>query len=323
MNRVLLQNSFSISAGTICHSSLYFKMGHRKILLCHPGTWIDQKLLAKIEQLKEKIDAQIVIDEDLKENFKLLLAHHLAFEFENDLALSKKELIKTFSKMQDEEKSFLNWSIACFEVFNKASVEELNEFHEVDLNLFRKAHLSAAISIWVSLANGYYDPAYLEDIYHITFFQDAGLIHQQYSYYITEALDKESVQPGEGIKYLIAQNASDAEIKLFKDHPFGSYEYIRRLNLLHHPEFANTVLYGHELNNGSGFPFGFTQPVLATWEKIIILSDHLVKYHSTTNYNLGLEIKNIDSLTYKLLPIKKILLRSLETTSQVHQKVSA
>lgn len=316
-------NSFIYRANTICQGFVYFQTSSSRILLCNPGTWIDEKLFTKLERLKDKIDFVSVIDHDLNEKFKSLLFDHLKCDFENEWARSKEEILSLFNSLLAEGKSFYNWSIACFDVFNKAADSDLNDLHETDVNLFRKAQLSAAVAIWLSLTNGFYDPELLEDIYHLSFFQDSGLIDSDYSYYVTEAIDQESVNPGHGIKYLMNLQASPAEIKLYKEHPFGSYEFIRRVNLLNNPELANTVLLGHELSNGEGFPFGYTEAVLANWEKIIILADQLVKYNSTTNYNLYRELETIRSFKIGVLPVKKILVRALSTVPCLHQEVSA
>src|SRR5690606_24831089 len=293
--REVNQNPFSFVANTICQDFVYFKTTRDQILLCHPGTWIDQKFCEKYNSISNKINSNTVVAQELKEKFKSHLLSHLELVFENELSQSKTQLLVLFNSMLEERKSFLNWSIACFEVFNKATTEELSELHETDINLFRKAHLSASIAIWASLSNGLYDPNFLEDIYHITFFQDAGLISSEYSYFITEALDQESISPGNGIRYLLSKNAKDEEIKLFKEHPFGSLEHIKSLGYLKNPDLVNSVLFGHELSNGEGFPFGYTEEVLNSWEKIIIIADQLVKYNSTTDYDFFKEIESLRS----------------------------
>lgn len=317
------QNSPIYKANSICQGFVYFQTSSSRILLCNPGTWIDQKLSIKFEKLKDKIDFVSVIDTNLNENFKSLFMAHLKYDFENEWAKSKEEILTLFNSMLAEGKSFFNWSIACFEVFNKSSHSELNDLHETDVNLFRKAQLSASIAVWLSLTNGFYEPKLLEDIYHLSFFQDSGLIDPEYSYYVTEAIDQESLNPGHGIKYLVNQKASSAEIKLYKEHPFGSYEFIKRVDLLNDPELANTILLGHELSSGEGFPFGYTEAVLANWEKIIILADHLVKYNSSSDYNLYKELETIRSFKIDILPVRKVLARALATVPCLHQEVSA
>lgn len=321
--REVKQNPFLFVANTICQDFVYFKTTSDQILLCHPGTWIDQKFCEKYNTINNKINTSTVVDQELKEKIKRSLLNHLELEFENELSQSKTQLLVLFNNMLEERKSFLNWSIACFEVFNKASADELNELHETDLNLFRKAHLSGSISIWASLSNGLYDPSFLEDIFHITFFQDAGLIGSEYSYFITEALDQESISPGYGIRYLLNQNAKAEEIKLFKEHPFRSLEYIQNMGYLNNPDLVNTVLFGHELSNGEGFPFGYTEEVLSSWEKIIIIADQLVKYNSTTDYDFLKELEVIRSSKLDLLPVRKVLNKSLRTITCFHQEVSA
>lgn len=322
MNR-FEQHSLSFEANTICQHFVYFKTSSQRILLSNPGTWIDQKLFTKIEKIKDKIEVMTVTDHELVHSFTSLLQNHVKCELENEWLHSKEEILVLFNRMLVEGKAFLNWSIACYEVFNRVESNVLNELHETDVNLFRKSHFSAAVAIWLSLANGLYDSDFLEDIYHIAFFQDAGLIDSSYSYYIAEALDQESLSPGQGIKYLLNQKASEAEIKLYIDHPFASYEFIKRLDLLNNSDLANTVLLGHELSNGEGFPFGYTEAVLANWERIIILADHLVKYNSSVDFNLFKELEIIRSLKLTVLPVKKVFARALATVPCIHHEVSA
>src|SRR5690606_12497942 len=107
--REVNQNPFSFVANTICQDFVYFKTTHDQILLCHPGTWIDQKLYEKLNTLGSKIISNTVVDQDLKEKFKSHLLKHLELEFESELSQSKTHLLVLFNSMLEERKSFLNW----------------------------------------------------------------------------------------------------------------------------------------------------------------------------------------------------------------------
>lgn len=316
------QNSFGVEANTICQGPIYLKTPSHQILLCYPGNWIDQNLYNKAQTLKGKITTQSLIDGSLKENFKLLLSSHLKIDLMGQSSVSQKKIIDLFNKMIDEKKSFLNWSVACFEVFCKLDVSTINEIHETDVNLFRKAHLSASTAIWLSLTNNFYEAEFLEDIYQITFLQDSGLVDSAYSYYIAEALDHERDLPGTGLGYLIEQRASQEEIRLFKDHPLKSFENISKLEVLHNQDLAASVLTTHELSNGDGFPFGYSGAVLSSWEKIIILADHLVEYRSTHDFNIMDELQRLES-KLESIPVRKVLARSLASITSTTREVSA
>lgn len=317
------QNSFPLQANTVCQNFVYFQTSSNQILLLTPGSWIDQKFFKKCKELQDKIILKSVIDEEVKEKFKSLLSQHCLLEFDQECFESKDIILSRFNNLFSIGGSILNWSIACFEVFNKLDASEINELHETDVNLFRKALLSSSLALWISLTNGFYEPSFLGDLYHIAFLQDSGLIHPDYSYHITEALDRESMIPGQGFKYLVGNNASEAEIKLFKDHPFGSYEVIKRLDILHNPDMANSVLLGHELSGGEGFPFGYTEAVLASWEKFIILADHLVEYQGTVEFDLNQQMNKLKTKKLESLPVKKVFARTYSSMTYPSQEVSA
>lgn len=312
-----------LPANSICQGFVYLNVSTRRILLCHPGTWIDTKLSQKLEQFPHKIDYESVVDETLKENFKNLINAHQKMEFETDLAVSKDKILQLFNSTIERQEEFLHWSIACFECFNKVDTVTLNTLHETDLKLLRKAHFSSALAIWISLGNGLYDPRFLEDIYQLTFLQDSGLIDPAYSYYITLALDQELMQPGQGLSFLYHLQAGSEEISLYKNHPLASLHFIKNLNILNNNELVRTVLFGHELKEGEGFPFALSGSVLAVWEKILILADQLVKYNSNFKYDLMREITDLRTVRLSFLPIEKILQRSLATLPCLKQEESA
>src|SRR5690606_29017439 len=149
------------------------------------------------------------------------------------------------------ENHFLSFALAAFEEFCVLPREDQIRLHETDVNLFRKSLYSAAFAAIIAIGNDYYHYMILRDFYNLAFSIDFGLCEANYSYYVACACNEENRRPGNGKDWLIAQKASDSEIRVFLEHPEKSYRYLKdNKQILAYPELAEVTLYQHELSDG-------------------------------------------------------------------------
>lgn len=302
---VKLQKPFDLQANTICQGFVFLQMKTAKLLMMKPGEWIDSKAFKKLQSLHHSLVIESVVDNEIKENFKTLLRTHLKSKLASEVKRSSEELLKFFHQQIISGTSFNCWAQSCYEVISKVSHEHITQMYEVDIKLLQKAYLTGAMAVWVSLVNQYDEPSFIEDIYHLAFFGDAGLISKNYSYFVKEAIGKEQISAGSGLAHLVEMNASNDEITAFESHPQKSYEFLADAQLLHNKSLVQTLLVGHETINGDGL-LGYSEEVMSAWEEILILSDKLVPFTSLDQFELLNELSFFKDHQDKKVPIQKV-----------------
>ena len=317
-----MQKPFDFQANMICQDFVYLQMKSSKLLMARPGEWINQKMFEKLHGLQKSLIIESVVDNQIKEKFKSLLQTHLKAKFQSEINSSVTELMETFQTYMRHGGAFYSWAQSCFEVMSKVSDEQINEMNEVDLKLVKKAYLTAALAVWLSCINGLHYPSFLEDIYHLAFFQDVGLISEGYSFYVMEAIEKEHELPGSGYLHLLDMKASEDEIDLYRNHPLKSFDYLSKLEILNNQELSHALLTQHEVSSGEGF-LGFSESVLSTWEEILILSDQLVPYQSLDYYDVGEGLNSLKEDKISSLPVKKVVSKAKSFFSDSSLKESA
>lgn len=261
----------------VCDGHLYLSVGTKKFYLMKPGVLVDPGFIKKHALHNPTFDFESVVNETVKDEFKSLFKELKYLQFEKDLRGKCSEILQKFIQIYSKEEHFLSFALACYEEFCLVSFEDQKKMHETDMHLFRKALYSSAFSIIVGMSNDYYQFIILKDFYNLTFSLDIGLCEDNYSYYVAEACNHESREPGSGIKYLENERASEFEKNVFIHHPEKSYNFLKSNQILSYPELVEAALYQHELADGSGFPRGVVKGQFSSWEAIVIFSDSLVE----------------------------------------------
>lgn len=319
---VKLQKSFDLQANTICQDFVFLQMKTTKLLMLRPGEWIDSKVFKKLQSLHHSLVIESVVDNEIKENFKTLLGTHLKSKLASQVKNSAIEILKSFQQQIASGASFYCWAQSCFEVISKVPYEQMTQMYEVDVKLLHRAYLSGAVAVWVSLVNDYYEPSFVEDIYHLAFFQDIGLVSNNYSYFVREAISKEQENPGSGLSYLVEMNATGDELAAFEGHPQRSFEFLEQVQLLHNKSLSQSLLVQHEMTYGTGF-LGYTENVISTWEEILVISDTLVPVTLLDQFDFLNELNSLMAEENKNLPIQKVKKKVLSFfTHSLHKEIA-
>ena len=277
-----------LSKKIVCEGHLFLSSGGRKFYLMKPGVFVDPGFIKKYAVSNHAFDFESVINDDVKEKFKLLFRELRYLRFEKDLREKSFEILGYFHRVFSDNEHFLSYALACHEEFCQVPFEEQLRMHETDMHLYRKALYAAAFSVIVALANDYYDFLMLRDFYNLTFMLDIGLCQTSYSYFVAQACNEENKNPGSGKEFLQKEKASDFEMEVFLKHPAKSYEVLKSLSILAYSELAEVTLYQHELSDGTGFPRGVFKGQVSSWEAIVIFADSLVEI--VTDYTFENEV---------------------------------
>jgi hypothetical protein len=303
----------------ICDGHLFLvtKEG-RNIYLMKPGVLVDPDF---IEQhiLKETIlGLSPVTNEEVKQEFILILRELSALQFEKEFQAKAFEIIKLFENFYSRDEHFLNFSLACYEIFCDLPKQVLKKMHRTDMYMFRKALYSASFAVIIALSNDFYHPLLLKDLFNLTLTLDIGLCELNYSYYVSQACNQENKRPGTGKEWLKKNNATESEIDIFLKHPEKSYQFFKQnIDILTYPELAEIALYQHELTNGAGFPRGVAKGLISSWESVVILADSMVEIEDEYDFeNRVLDyIFNFQNQKTKDLPVGRIFRKLCQSLS--------
>lgn len=313
-----------ITKKNLCDGKLFLNVGGKNIFLMSSGTFIDDEFIKKHAALNSKFVLEQEINHEIKSEFKRLFKELKYTQFEKDLRLKCLEIIDAFYRIYREENHFISFALAAYEEFCLLPRHEQSSLHEADVNLFRKSLYSAAFSVLISIANDFYHYLVLRDLYNVTFSLDLGLGGENYTYYISEACNRESRFPGEGIRYLEQENVSKAEKELYLQHPRVGSEKLSSLNILSYPKLSQIILFQHELSSGEGFPDGIKKGQISIWDSIAILADSLVEISSEHEFE-----KNVINYFYSLeeskthdLPVSKVLKNLMRVFGHLNVQVA-
>ena len=294
----------------ICDGHLFYvnKEG-RKYYLMKPGVYIDPEFIKKHAPHNTIFDYQSVVKKDVKDKFTTLFKELRYLRFEKDLRLKSAEIAKFFVEYHSSGEHILNFALACFEEFNCLSPELVLKLHQTDVYLFRKALYSAAFAIIIAIGNDHYQSQMLKDFYNLTLSLDMGLCDANYSFYVSEACNVENQKPGKGKDWLVAEKATELELKVFMNHPQKSYAFHKsHPEILSYPELAEIMLYQHELSNGEGFPRGIPKSLISNWEAVVLLADSMVDIKDEYQFETSVldHLKNFTNQKLDLLPVNKV-----------------
>lgn len=263
----------------ICEGHLYLvtKEG-RKFYIMKPGVFVDPSFLKKHAPQNTVFEYATVINQEVKDHFLHLFKELQYLKFERDLRLKTFEIVSYFQKSYSEKEHFLSFASACYEQFMSLPDSEIVRMHEADMYLFRKSLYSAAFAVMIGMTNDYYHPLILKDFFNLTFALDIGLCEADYSYFVAQACNEENRRPGTGEEWMFTQKANPSEVRIFREHPRKSYEFLKKApDVLTHKELAEVALYQHELSDGRGFPRGIPKGLVSSWESVVMLADSLVE----------------------------------------------
>lgn len=263
----------------ICDGHLYISSKEgRKFYVMKPGILLDNGFVKKHALTNTVFDFQSVINQEVLDKFASLFRELRYLQFEKDLRMKSLEILEYFHKTYSGEEHLLSLALAAYQEFCHLPKDVINLMHETDMHLFRKSIYAGALAIIIALSNDFYHFMMIRDFYNLTLSLDLGLCEANYSYYVAQACNQENRKPGTGQTYLIAQHASEMEIKIFFNHPKKTYEFLKsHPDVLAHPELAEVALYQHELSEGNGFPRGLPKGQVSSWEAIVILADSMVE----------------------------------------------
>jgi hypothetical protein len=291
----------------VCDGHLFLMSGERKFYLMKPGIFIDQAFIKKHAVNNPTFEFETVVNESVKEKFKMMFRELRYLQFEKDLKNKCLEIVNYFHEVYSGEEHFLSFALACHEVFCHIPQEIQSRMHETDMNLFRKSLYSSAFATIIGIANDFYYFLMIRDFYTLTFTLDIGLCESNYSYFVAEACNSENLRPGSGKSYLENEKASKLELEVYLKHPERSYKFVKGSSLLSYQELSEVTLYQHELSNGSGFPRGIVKSQVSSWEAVVILADSLVEI--TTDYSFEKEVVsylvNFQNQKINDLPVNK------------------
>jgi hypothetical protein len=306
----------------ICDGHVYLSIGTRKFYIMKPGILVDQTFLKKHAVNNHVFDFESVISEEIKQNFKQLFKELKYLQFEKDLREKCGEIIFEFNRVFSSGEHFLTFAMACYEEFCQIPFELQSKIHETDMHLFRKSLYSAAFSVIVAISNDFYHYPILKDFYHLTFLLDSGVCEKDYSYFVAEACNQENKKPGSGKTYLENEKASEFEKVVFLSHPEKSYKMMKSTQLLAYPELAETLMYQHELSDGSGFPKGINKGQVSSWEAVVIFSDSLVEISAEYLFEKNVVdfILNFQNTKLNDLPVQRVY-KKIRSAFSLNKKI--
>lgn len=292
----------------ICDGHLFLKIGNRNFYLMKPGVLVDSAFIKKHAITNSIFDYECVVSYQVKEKFKTYFKELRYLQIEKDLRNKCAEIVRYFNEVYSTDTHFLSFALACYEEFCVLPFDQQTKMHETDTYLFRKSFYSAAFSLVVAMTNDFYHYLMLKDFFNITFVLDYGLCEKDYSYYVSEACNHENQKPGYGKNYLEYNKASADEKKVFFGHPEKSYRHIKTEKLLNFPELAESILYQHELSDGTGFPRGVLKGQVSSWEAVVVLSDSLVEIVSDYTFEKDVVnyLKQFKNIKLKDLPVSRV-----------------
>jgi hypothetical protein len=294
----------------ICEGHLYLKTKDgSSFCLMKPGIFIDPAFIEKHKIRKSIFNLEPVTNGDVKNQFVTILNEYKNLEFEKELKQKAVEIIRLFEKHYSHQQHFLNYAIACFDVFCDVPDDLLEKLNETDVHLFQKALYSASLAILIGLSNEFFNPVLLKDLFNLTMSLDLGLCDNDYSFYVSQACDEENKIPGSGRRWLLDHNASQLEMNVFLGHPERSYHLIKeQAGFLVHSELSEIILYQHELKDGTGFPRGIPKGLISSWESVVILADAMVEIHEHRELEEDALnfVYNFKNHKLNLLPVEKV-----------------
>lgn len=268
----------------------YFSSIHKKfIFMLQAGDLIEDSFINRYANAGlESFYILKFIHLDNVEKYKTHLNSIKLAEKENVRWVERNELIKLFKScyIMKPHSSFLDVIVAIDSTFSKLDLSVYHEYSKLSEVLLKRAMICSSLSVLIAITVGFLDYGFLQDIYHVSFLKDYGLIGDSFNFSVLSACEQERISPGTGKDFF---NDSEKLLNFFVSHPEMSFEKVHAkfIKIFNYPELTEAIRTHHELSDGTGFPKGLHYAAISDWESIISFSEYITPYQEITFSKLG------------------------------------
>lgn len=290
----------------------------KPFLLLNPGDVVEEEFIEKYKArgMRSFYILQVVNNQNLRDfTDQLIHLKELKLEWEKEKAKNKiLNMVAAIYWKGQKEGTLLDFILATNNVFFKLEEAHTRQMKKASHELYTRSLIMGALGVIFALADDVHDFDVLSDIYHCCLLLDYGMMDEEFSFFISEALEKEIAGPGAGVTYLKGFNLNDGSLKKFLEHSkMGAFRIAQECEGIFHDEsMFNLIKFHHEKTDGSGFPFAMKGSELRTIQTIPNLVDHLlptkgIKFKEKDGKNW---IKNLsqgkEKLINEILPTKRL-----------------
>lgn len=266
----------------LCPGHLYYfsKVSNKFIFMLQAGDFIEESFIKKYEEggFKSFYILNFINEENI-EKFKYYLSQFKIARKEADRWSERNEIIDFFklNYVITQKNSLLEFVIAFNETFSKVPSYIFEKYLATSDVLLRRSVINGCFASFIALTVGYMDYQFVQDMFHAALLKDIGLMSEQFNYSVLKACELERKTPGEGRKYLTGKESS---LKFFENHPYESVKIVESQlkGIFNYDETIDSILFHHELSDGSGFPKGINYLSVSDWESILNLVEYITPY---------------------------------------------
>lgn len=306
---------YAISPGFIFYLSM--ETG-KPFLLLNPGDVVEQEFVDKYQNRGMRSFFILeAVNEGNVQQFKLLFERLRDRQLDEERSQAAEEILSLFKNIYwngSAKGNILDLIFALNTIFYKLDEKISQQMQKVSNLMFTRSLMMGAFGVITALIDDVNDYEMLQDIYHACFLIDFGLVSDNFSYSIGQAMDMEQTNPGSGLPHIATNSFNKNDVLFFRNHPMNALTTIKDdcMKVFKYQEVLGMILKHHELKDGTGFPFGLIEKEMRSFETIPIFIDHLIP-------NSGLKFRENDGGGWfkKLfernyqgdskLPIKRIL----------------
>lgn len=274
-----------VKTQTIARSHyIYFLPGNKiPVLLLRAGDFIETEFVAKYKERGiESLYELPLVKQEVVNKYRHLWHRLSQSQTQQEQFQTRDEIIKNLAKdyFEKQDKSFLSFTIACFEEFYFYPSFVLDKLQTCSMTLYSRSLLISSLSTVTAIINGYCDYKFVKDFYNVSFVMDYGLVeYSDFNYTIGLACEKERQVPGAGIQILDQYKRPASERRIFFRHPIVSREFAQtQVENFTHPELIDLIELHHEKTDGSGFPHGHSYSALSDGETLLTFADYMVPF---------------------------------------------
>lgn len=270
-----------------CPGDIYFIKKSGPTLLFRAATLLDEPTITKIEKFKDKLEIDLIHNEDF-----IFRGKHLFSTFKKkvdyyELINLRRDLIIWFSRVLWEGKekvSFVDFMAVAEEEIMDFTLNDLETFQAIDVNHFSESFRGGILLFFTGLLLGVVDFHYLKDLFHLYFALKLGL-KDKFSFELSEGIQKEKEKGGLGISYLNGLNTGKKLIQTLRGHLSSMVvDKFTNLDFVFSNSHSWPLLSSHhERVDGTGFARGLKESELTDMEMALIFCYHFTrgefKYH--------------------------------------------
>ena len=244
------------------------------------GDFIEESFIKKYEKggFKSFYILNFINEENI-EKFKYHLSQLKIARKEADRWAERNAIVDFFklNYVITQKNSFLEFVIAFTESFSKVPEGTFERFLVTSDILLRRSLINACFASFIALTVGYMDFQFVQDIFHAALLKDIGLLSEKFNYSVLKACELERKNPGNGRSYLADKESS---LSFFENHPYESVKVVESelKDIFNYDEVIDSILFHHELSDGSGFPKGINYLSVSDWESILNLVEYITPY---------------------------------------------